>query len=46
MTDDQVCLRPATEMAEMIRSRELSSRELLGLCLARVSGSTRLSTRS
>ena len=36
MTDDQVCLRPATELAEMIRSRELSSRELLELCLARV----------
>ena len=33
---DQVCLRPATEMAEIVRSRELSSRELLGLCLARV----------
>ncbi len=36
MTDDQVCLRPATELAGMIRRRELSSRELLELCLARV----------
>jgi hypothetical protein len=36
MTDNQVCLRPATELAEMIRSRELSSRELLELYLARV----------
>lgn len=36
MTDDQVCLRPATELAEMIRRREVSSREPLELCLARV----------
>jgi amidase len=36
MTDDRVCLRPATELAEMIRRRELSSRELLDLVLARV----------
>src|ERR1700748_3144789 len=36
MTDDQVCLRRATELAGMIRRRELSSRELLELCLARV----------
>jgi amidase len=36
MSDDQVCLRPASELAGMIRRRELSSRELLELCLARV----------
>ena|ERR1700758_4329342 len=36
MTDDRVCLRPAAELAEMIRRRELSSRELLELFLARV----------
>ena len=46
MTDDQVCLRSATELAAMIRSRELSSRELLELFLAGSSGSTRPSTRS
>lgn len=36
MADDDICLRPATELAGLIRSRELSSRELLQMMLARV----------
>jgi amidase len=36
MATDEICLRPATELASLIRSRELSSRELLELFLGRI----------
>jgi amidase len=34
--DDDVCFRPATELAAMIRAREISARELLEAHLARI----------
>ena len=34
--DDDVCLRPATELAAMLRAREISARELLEACLDRI----------
>ena len=33
---DELCLRPATELAALIRSRQLSARELTDACLARI----------
>ncbi len=36
MADDEICLRPATELAQLIRTRQLSSRELLELYLGRM----------
>lgn len=36
MADDSICLQPATELAQLIRSRQLSSRELLDMYLARI----------
>jgi amidase len=35
VTDD-LCLRPATELATLIRTRQLSARELTDACLARI----------
>ncbi|WP_091223533.1 amidase [Geodermatophilus siccatus] len=35
-TTDELCLRPATELAALIRSRQLSARELADACLARI----------
>ena len=35
-TTDELCLRPATELAALIRSRQLSARELTDACLARI----------
>ncbi|MBB3086150.1 amidase [Geodermatophilus sabuli] len=35
-TTDELCLRPATELAALIRSRQLSSRELTDACLDRI----------
>src|SRR3954468_21513536 len=34
--DDDLCLRPATELAALVRNRELSARELLDAHLARI----------
>ncbi|MEX5720793.1 amidase [Geodermatophilus maliterrae] len=34
--DDELCLRPATELAALLRARELSARELLEAHLARI----------
>ncbi len=34
--DDELCLRPATELAAMVRSREVSARDLLEAHLARM----------
>ena len=36
MADDSICLRPAVELAAMLRAREISSRELLDLQLGRI----------
>ena len=36
MTDDDVCFRPATELAAMLRAREISARELLDAHLDRI----------
>jgi amidase len=36
MADDHIATRPATELAQLIRDRELSSRELLDLYLDRI----------
>ena len=36
MTDEELCLRPATELAALVRSREISARELLDAHLARI----------
>jgi amidase len=36
VTTDDVCFRPATDLAAMIRSRQLSARELTDACLDRV----------
>jgi amidase len=35
-TDDDLCLRPATELAALVRKREVSARELLDAHLARI----------
>ncbi|MGY1823387.1 amidase [Geodermatophilus sp. SYSU D00079] len=35
-TTDELCLRPATELAALIRSRQLSARELTDACLDRI----------
>lgn len=35
-TTDELCLRPATELAALVRSRQLSARELTDACLARI----------
>jgi amidase len=35
-TTDELCLRPAIELAALIRSRQLSARELTDACLARI----------
>ncbi|SDZ05416.1 amidase [Geodermatophilus africanus] len=35
-TTDELCLLPATELAALIRSRQLSARELTDACLARI----------
>ncbi|RBY80963.1 amidase [Geodermatophilus sp. TF02-6] len=35
-TPDELCLRPATELAALIRSRQLSARELTDACLNRI----------
>ncbi len=37
MADDSICLQSATELALLIRSRQISSRELLELYLGRIS---------
>ena len=34
--DDELCLRPATELAALLRAREVSARELLDASLARI----------
>src|SRR5688500_11948170 len=34
--DDELCFRPATELAALVRSREISARELLDAHLARI----------
>ncbi len=36
VADDDLCLRPAVELAALLRTGELSARELLAACLARV----------
>ena len=36
MTDEELCLRPATELAALVRGREISTRELLDAHLARI----------
>jgi len=35
-TTDELCLRPATDLAGLIRSRQLSARELTDACLERI----------
>ena len=35
-TTDELCLRPATELAVLVRTREISARELLEAHLARI----------
>jgi amidase len=35
-TTDELCLRPATELAALIRTRQLSARELTDACLDRI----------
>jgi amidase len=36
VSDDDLCLRPATELAALVRNREVSARELLDAHLARI----------
>ena len=36
--DDDLCFRPATELAAMLRTREISARELLEAHLDRIDG--------
>ena len=36
MSDDDLCLRPATELAALVRDRKISARELLDVHLARI----------
>ncbi|MGY2083410.1 amidase [Blastococcus sp. SYSU DS0539] len=36
MTDDELCTRPATELAALVRDRQVSARELLDAHLARI----------